>query len=61
MPTKKNQTLGYFELIHPPRYDVDDDVCGETIDHILVERGSSEGETVYECGRCGAEIVEEDE
>lgn len=39
----------------------DDDICGETIDHDLREIGSADGQTSWECRRCGAEIIEDDE
>lgn len=38
-----------------------DDVCGETIDHDAVLRDDRDGIKVYDCRRCGAEIIEEDE
>jgi hypothetical protein len=39
----------------------DEEICGEAYDHQLRVIGSRDGLTTYECLRCGAEIVDEDE
>lgn len=35
-----------------------EDICGETIEHDLINRGRGVGATLYECRRCGTVIIE---
>ena len=39
----------------------DEDICGETYDHDLRLVDERDGIATYECRRCGAEVIEEDE
>ncbi len=41
--------------------DEDEDICGYTFDHDLELRSEQDGVRIYECRRCGAEIIEDDE
>lgn len=53
-------------MTHPIRGEQDvttdtEDICGETYDHDLNLMSERDSMRVYECRKCGAEIIEEDE